>query len=178
MLHTKSVAEFLFVVDTNGFAGEFSSSLFAYVTGKHAIPGEETEADAPDAASGRSALKLDPKRENGPNPFFDGLLDIRVDDTGEGRRYCTVLQTPGMYVSNGDIVPADEIAGGAPASQHPAWASVGFFIKRPPTPVEVTHMKERAHSWTKTISIDVPAKPSILGFRLVWCQKAWSETSL
>jgi hypothetical protein len=176
-LNPKSATDYVLAVDTNTYAGDFMRTLFAYVTGKVNPDEEENTALLGVARTGREALGLDPERLDGPNPLFDNLLDLRYDDAnGDGPvlRYCATLTTPGMYVSGGEVVPASELGGAA--AIHPAFASVALFLKRPPTPAEVAHVKARVEHWIPWFAC--PAGFKVLGYRLLWCQKAWSETSL
>lgn len=175
MLHPKANTSYILAVDTNGFAGNFFRALFSFVTGKVDTPDEEP-LHLEELKSGMRALKLDPDREFQPNPFFDNLLETQIVDPGDEpikRRYCTVMTTPGMYLVGGEIVTAQSLPKGAPEPQHFAYASVGFFLKRPPTPEEVTFIKARVAKWAETHP-DV----DILGFRLVWSQTAWTESAL
>lgn len=174
MLNPKASTSYIFVIDTNGFAGNFHRALFSYVTGKVDTPDEDPPHPG-ELKAGMRALKLDPDREFQPNPFFDNLLETQVVETGDDlkRRYCTVLTTPGMYLVGGEIVSAQSLPSGSPEPQHTAYASVGFFLKRPPTPEEVAYMKERVEKWQeKTPDI------LVVGYRLVWSQTAWNESSI
>lgn len=175
MLNPKSSTSYVLAVDTNGFAGNFSRALFSFVTGKVDTPGEEPP-HLEELKAGMRALKLDPDREFQPNPFFDNLLETQIVDPKDEpikHRYCTVMTTPGMYLVGGEIVPANSLPEGAPEPQHFAYASVGFFLKRPPTPEEVAFIKERVGKWEK----DHP-DVAVVGYRLVWSQTAWTESAL
>ena len=171
---------FMFVVDTEQYAGNFSRQLTAYMTGRVGECGVgQEEADT---------FHGDCEGCDGP---FDDVVVLEMDDDDGYRRSCTVWPTRrwfnngwgGCYPDDGQHdeqaqvdkrraclarakkFGTDKSLADEPLHKFPAYLSVAIFLARKPTDEEIHLLKERAFRFRYTNRSRNTIK--ITGFRLL-----------
>lgn len=174
---------YIFVIDTDSYAGNFEREITAYMTG--------CVGDC-EVGSDQAQIFKEEIREG----FFDDLIVWKPDEDG-CHRPCIIWDTPGWF-NDGmgghwrdgqeteakashrqkcldrandlrSIHPKDADnhkkrwidAADEPLVKHPAYNSVAIYMSRRPTEEEVRLLRERASKWTKK------TPQNILGFRLI-----------
>lgn len=172
---------FLFVVDTDSYAGSFERQMCGYITGQHDGTHGEEEAEVahkelPDWVSG----------------FFENSVDYRRDDKGHERR-ATIWPTPGWFnhgmgghFRDGQEAeafedhkrevaeyvakyPTSDVKAGDKLVKHPAYMSVAIFLRERPEQEIIDLMKERAKKFVQFYRgiMNTDSLINISGFRIV-----------
>lgn len=175
---------YIFVIDTNKYAGNFERQLCAYMTGRigECEVGEE-EAKIFNKETNTDEYAFDDER----HPF---QFVINVSDEVKCQRPVTIIATPGWfnpgmggqfrdgeekkaakyykkecldYAKNTPYVNKKEWEEKAncPFEKYPAYLSVGIYMSRKPTEKEKEMLKDRAIKYTKKNKIKISA------FRLI-----------
>jgi len=164
---------YIFVIDTDQYAGNFEREMTAYMTGQYGDCGVGAELISEIESAGLSA------------DYFEDLIDTRPDEHG-CYRPCKIWQTPGWFndglgghFREGDeeiakkrhraecLKKANDPVGVHPNDvernkkrwleaadefkKYPAYNSVAIFMTREPTEEEVRVLKQRAHDWTNYV---------------------------
>lgn len=151
----------IFVIDTDQYAGNFEREMTAYITGQVG----ECEVGS-DMFEYYIAETGDKDKEK-----FSELLEHRADDHG-CHRPCTIYSTPGWF-NNGS---GEHFKETKKSNKYPAYLSVAIFFYEKPSAKIISFMKERAkrfaatkrkmakergHSWDENFKLE------ITGFRLI-----------
>ena len=152
-MQTGTSTEYVLVVDTDSYAGNFERELTAYCTGQIG----ECEKGSRQAQDFRDFMPwLD-------NPF-DDIVTQRGDDRGT-MRPTAIYPTPGR-TNNGtgqhsDVTPDNPY-------KYPAFESVAIFFSEKPTKLMIDIIKDRATEFAENrVVIGKPAPVKVLGFRLI-----------
>ena len=141
--------QFLFVIDTDEYSGNFEREMCAYVTGRVGDCGVgEEEAAIFDDEAGQSGTDM-------------GELVCENQDNHGCYRPTTVWPTPGWW-NDGNGRHYRDGKGPKRKNHCPAYQSVGIWMVRKPAAKEIKFMKERARAFSNHRSI-----AKISGFRLV-----------
>lgn len=155
----------LFVVDTDGHAGNYERMLAAYMTGKW---DQETHG-------GDQAAVAEKELDDEAKKYFDShclMCHEEVDDF-HADVYQIIYPTPGWWNNGkGDIKkgkPTKEELGQCYQKQvWPAYQSVALFFDEQPPEKIITVLKERAAKFSKEGKIfDQPVVLKVTGFRLI-----------
>lgn len=158
--------KYVFVIDTDKYAGNFERELCAFATG---FVGE-CDTGKEEAEKFINEFKL----EEAYDGLFGEIIDLRVDENGCARP-TSIWPTPG-YFNNGlgsdykdgeeeqalkdyneyvkkdkkhSLKPRDKI------EKYPAHNSVGIFFNERPTDEQITVLKERSKVYAKENDIDI-----------------------
>jgi len=146
--------EFVFVIDTNAYSGNFERDLCAYCTG--AIG---------DCGVGKHSSEMyyeETGFEEEDNIFYECIAQ-RVDGLGCFRP-CDVYPTPG-WGNDGDGHHKKLNKSNQDKFKFPAYQSVGIFFSQKPTDEQIELIKNRAESFFQLIKNE--RKVAIHGFRLL-----------
>jgi hypothetical protein len=163
----QTVAPYVFVVDTDHYAGNFERPMVAYMTGAVG----ECEVGQEEA---------DLFEENGLFLELTDKTSHELDDHGCARP-ASIWTTPGRY-NNGNGKHFDGNPTGA--GKYPAYESVAAFFSERPTDEEIEFMKQRAHEYVEYKHQTRPAyfkdesQIRIKGFRLITQQVSTQEQSV
>jgi hypothetical protein len=153
---------YIFVIDTDSYAGNFEREMTAYITGKSGEcgVGQELTDKFPD--------------------YFDEDLVISAPDERGCRRPCEIIETPGWFKTGlgghfkeGQEKEAEEHyveslkAHDMPQKKmqkHPAYLSVGIFLSRLPTKEETRKIRTRAKMSLGELDL---GRDIITGYRLI-----------
>src|SRR5512135_82994 len=150
-------SEYVFVVDTDSYAGNFERELSSFVVGRCDEFGDHRGNPYKELYT--KELPADP---------FDGLIGSRVCDPGDDgihRAPMDLAPTPG-YSNDGrgnvkKLKPGQKLKYGA-------FNSVAIFLRRKPTKAELSLLVKRARAFeTLPKTKEWEARPKILGCRLV-----------
>jgi hypothetical protein len=160
-LHEGAPSHWLFVIDTDEYAGGVERDMSAFIVGQcdlcHSGIGD-CEED--------SYHQL--YNEELPKNPFENLVGSIVDDHGDdqiNRSPQILVATPG-YSNNGHgevkkLSPGETL-------EHPAYNSIGIALEREPTEEELDLLCERTLKFSSLPKDkDWDARPKILGFRLL-----------
>lgn len=131
----------IFVIDTDEYAGNFERAMTAYVTGCVG----ECEVGEEFAARFKSELG-----EAAQEEFYE-VTESRPDDHG-CHRPCAIYPTEGWYNNgNGEHFKDVPKAGAKPQkkAKYPAYLSVAIFFNKKPTKVQIQLMKDRANKFVE-----------------------------
>lgn len=163
----QTVAPYVFVVDTDHYAGNFERQMVAYVTGSLG-----------ECGVGREEQALF-EEESGFPDLMD-KMSHQPDDHGCFRP-ATIWTTPGRYNNgNGKHFDGEPVGKG----RYPAYESVAAFFHERPTDEEIVEMKERAHKFVQYWRDEAPSyrrKAPIIkikGFRLIEQRVTRTEQSI
>jgi len=199
-------APFMFVIDTDKYAGNFERPMTAYMTGRYGDCGvgdDEAklfyqEMDLNDDWDG-----VNPRcYEDLGSPF---VFVIEVPDNHGCHRPTTIYPTPG-WVNNGsgghfregeeeealkarNLKISVDLGFGSkwktgtdePLKKYPAYQSVAIFMNREPTKEEAAILKERAHKfidYIKNANSHIRQELNIEGFRLIKTEIQRTETEM
>jgi len=147
--------KYLFVIDTDKYAGNFERPMCAYMTGQ-----------VGDCGVGDEEAKLFAAEEEDQYHFEDLLLH-EPDDHG-CHRPATIWPTPGWW-NDGDGEHFHDGEGPETDRKWPAYLSVGIWMEKRPSAEDVELLKKRAHAFL-TIDHGIwkdERQFKIIGFRLV-----------
>lgn len=146
--------QYIFVVHTKKYSGNFERELCGYITGQ---VGECGVGD-------NTADEFKEEVSTELQELFDEMIEQVPDEDNGCYRPCVIWPTPGRY-NNGrgghfDLADfnAEDAWGGRP---HPAYESVAVFFTEQPTPEMIALMKERATVYGEEHSLGVT------GFQLI-----------
>lgn len=145
--------EYVLVIDTDSYAGNFEREMTAYCTGQIGECGKGKSQ----AEDFRECLSEHPY-------LFDDVVVQRGDDRGT-MRPTTIYPTPGRtndgMGNHSDVTPDNPY-------KYPAFESVAIFFSEKPTNIMVRIIKDRAKEFAETrVVIGKPAPVKVLGFRLI-----------
>ncbi len=189
MFEGNYAAPWIFVVDTDSYAGNFEREMCAYATGLIGNCGVGEE---------NATLFLE---ETDTEEYDNPLEEIRenVQDEHGTHRPCSIWSTPGRlnngmgsHYNDGDSIPpvnleqhgfTDEAdfkkrTGCEPGTgRFPAYESVAIFFNERPTDEQIEMMKARCEKFVET-QTDFFDKPycKIIGFRLIEQEQIINET--
>lgn len=157
----------IFVIDTDEYAGNFERAMTAYLTGCTGDCGVGEKF---------AAMFVKEVGEKEQEKFYD-VTEQRPDDHG-CHRPCAIYPTNGWYNDGNGKHYKDVPKAGATVkkkTKYPAYLSVGIFFNEKPTKAQIKLMKDRASKFVeackednKRIGIPMnPEKLNITGFRLV-----------
>lgn len=161
-----SPSKWMFIVDTDTYAGNFERAMASYLLGYNDLEkGVGEDVDDHDL-HGQMSLRLF-KEEVGEHPFPD-LFDTIVDDHGDdfiGRAPQILVATPG-YSNDGHGNETKLAHGEKP--KYSAFLSVGFPLTREPSQTELNWLMDRARRWMGRPATRYADRPdNILGFRVL-----------
>lgn len=161
--------QYLFVVDTNQYAGNFEREMAAYMTGKYGDCGVgDREADIFNQEIG-----INPDDED--NHPFKNI--IRVPDGEHGcNRPVTLVATPGLR-NNGQGV----VTKGDPkeCKMYPAYYSIGIYFEDIPISEQKEIMMKRAEKFANYAKkYNLKQKIDIIGYRLLEILNCTKEIEL
>lgn len=150
--------KYIFIIDTEDYAGNFERDLCAWMTGMtgECGVGKTFARDVPVTVSS----------------LFEDILDHRPDDHGI-RRPCSIWPTPGwVQDGNGNEY---RIRIGSKKKTYPAHMSVAIFFDQRPTTMMRRVLLERARTFNDALKKSIEKNPhlaftfplKITGFRLL-----------
>lgn len=173
-LHEDAPIHWMFVVDTDTYAGNFERAMASYLLGYNDLE-DEVDEEADHDLHGQVSLRLF-KAEVGEHPFPD-LFGTIVDDHGDDlitRSPQILVPTPGY--SNDGAGKETKLAEGE-RIKYPAYLSVGFPLERRPLQSEVDFLVARVMRWMVRPKTEYTDRPeNILGFRLLEYRTSMTTT--
>lgn len=166
-----NVPPFVFVIDTDQYAGNFEREMCAFVTGHigECGVGQEYQKLFFDF------LGLDVEQRD-DNPFFEQVVDM-ADDHGCFRPV-SIWPTKGrVNTGMGKCYDEESKEAKKAKSTFAAYESVGIFFGSEPSIVLIDLMKKRAQEFCemKPLRLTVPKKIKIKGFRLIKVSLVFGE---
>jgi len=188
MSHT-NYSDYLFIIDTDSYSGNFEREMTAFMTGavgECGVGGEYADMFKKhvDWSSGEDW--------EDPNNPFNGLIEWRTEAAGCSRP-CVIYETTGRFndgmgghYSEGDDMQkvaakyaeyckkhgSDDMVYDGPG-KWPAYESVAILMNKFPTDEQITMLKDRAYAFPeayKSIRTCGATDIKILGFRIVEVQ--------
>lgn len=163
-MYAKNVAPYVFVIDTDQYAGNFERQLCAYLTG---ILGD----------CGVGILYAEmyniflEDSEIAVNPFFD--LMLQLSDEHGCKRPCSIWPTPGFVNDGyGEHFKMGSLEAKELKKQYPAYLSVALFFHEKPDEELICLLKKRTEMFLKLEhpklrGFAIPEDLKILNFRLI-----------
>lgn len=167
------VPPFVFVIDTDKYAGNFEREMCAFVTGHIG-----------ECGIGQESQKLFFKKfeieDSEQGPFFEKVLDV-PDDHG-CHRPVSIWPTKGrVNTGMGNCYDEDSEEAKKAKRTYSVYESVGIFFSEQPSKELIEIMKERAKEFgemKKPPRYGIPKKIEIKGFRLIKLTLVMEEISI
>ena len=169
-----NVPPFVFVIDTDQYAGNFEREMCAFVTGHigECGVGQQYQKLFFDF------LGLDVEQRD-DNPFFEQVVDM-ADDHGCFRPV-SIWPTKGrVNDGHGNCYDEDSEEAKKLKQTYGAYESVGIFFRSEPSRALINLMKERVQEFCKLepLRSTVPENIKIRGFRLIKVSLVFGEVSV
>lgn len=151
------IIKYVFLIDTDEYAGNFERAMCAYCTG---MLGEcKVGKEEKDKFRQKYGLNFMTK--------LSEMIESRPDDNGT-HRPTTIYSTPG-YFNNGMGEEYKEEEWKEGMNKYPAYQSVGIFFNVKPSQEIIEMIKERAEEFTHGIGRigNKQRTMKILGFRMI-----------
>lgn len=177
---SEEIGDFIFIVDTNSYAGNFEREMTAFCTGQYGEcgVGEETAdaffRDHPDMADDFASIISHVPDEHGchrptsiwttPGWWNDGMGNEWPDSMrGTPEALAEYRRSLEQYLKSSSLTGADQEVSPEPG-RYPAYLSVAMFFGSEPSQEMLDFMMGRAHAFKTSAARSKPDK--ILGFRL------------
>ena len=154
-MKTRTATEYVLVIDTDRYSGNYERPLVAYCTGQVGV----CEVGNAEAENFRDFM---PWKDNP----FDDVVVCRPDDDRGALRPAAIWPTPGR-TNNGsgghsDVTPDNPF-------KWPAYESVAIFFNKRPTQLMIDTIKDRAFEYAanRRTYNEQPDPFKVLGFRWI-----------